>query len=389
MEQPILSSQLDDLEQKYLEVQGQVALLHQRLEAQEYDLQERTHRIQELEDALAQAKTQLHRADHLDETLDHLKAEILQYVESRMGRGHPGNPEGSTNLIQQQLDSHTKAINEMRREVEKADRFDDQISSARTESERVYGEIHSLQTRQTEFARQLKEKTRPVALLEDQLRNSARILSELQAALPDLHRKIDANVAKIQLVEQQTPQFTKYEVGLDSIREEIRQYKERTDFQASERERQVKNWNNLVETSERRLKENEALMEKYAKNDQLNKRALASLQDFQERLQRDQHRSTELQRLAEERQRAEMEKFRAGIAQRWQKQEMEFEPHLGGFQKSLDAVQLRVDELSKLGQRLVEQMTMVLRIIEEDIQMRTGAASNWQDRFEELASGQG
>jgi chromosome segregation ATPase len=388
MEQPNLSTQLADLEHKFQEIQGKVALLQQRIEGQAYDLQERATRIQELEEELVQTRTQQLRPADIDEAVAHLKAELLQFIETRVERKQPGNLDSDPNLIRPQLDSQAKAIVEIRREVEKTRRFDDQIAAARTEVARLNGEIHRLREGQAELTKQLDERVRPLSFIEDQHRNNARILAELQAELPDLHRKIDTNLAKIQLVEQKTPQFTKYETALDSIREEIRRHREQVDFQASERERQLKNWNDIAETSEQRLRENEALLEKYAENYQVNKRALASLQDFQERLQRDHHRFAELQRLAEERQRAEVEKFRADYEQRWKKHVKEYEPHFGDFQKSLEAVQLRLEEISKISRLFEEQMNMVLQIIEEDIQARALAASNWQERFEELADGQ-
>ncbi|MBE7472358.1 MAG: hypothetical protein HS114_24780 [Anaerolineales bacterium] len=43
----------------------------------------------------------------------------------------------------------------------------------------------------------------------------------------------------------------------------------------------------------------------------------------------------------------------------------------------------------KLNQTVQKQMELVLQIIEEDIQNRTFAARDWQQRFEELANRQG
>ena len=56
MEQPYLSSQLDDLEQKYQAAQGKIAKLQQRIETQEYQLQEQAHQLKQLEEELTQAK---------------------------------------------------------------------------------------------------------------------------------------------------------------------------------------------------------------------------------------------------------------------------------------------------------------------------------------------
>jgi|GEM_PF-1118015 len=388
MEQSNLSSELDDLEQRHQEAQGKIAKLQQRIEAQEYTLQEQAQKIEKLEEELAQSKVQLARVPQIDEQLAFFKEEILQLVEQRYGRQQATSTDISSNLMKQQLDNQTQILNEFRREVEKTKRFDDQISIARTDATRLNKEVRQIQADLEKLNKQLDDRVKPLTYIEEQRRAQAQTLSELQALLSDLNKKVDNNLAKIKFIEQQTPQFTKYEAALDSIRDEIRRHREHMDYQAAERERQLNNWTELAGSTEQRLRENEQLMEKYAEHYQLNKRALASLQDFQESLQREQHRFAELQRLAEDHQRTELEKFRGDHEQRWKKQSMELEPKFGDYEKSLEAVQQRLNEITKLQQDLENQMNIVLQIVEEDIQARALALTSWQERFEELANGQ-
>jgi chromosome segregation ATPase len=388
MEQDLLS-ELGDLAQKYHQAQGTIVKLQQRVETQEYELQEQTTRIQHLEQTLAQAQSQLARVSQLDGQMDYFKEEILQLVEERYGgQQQPTAPQPGGSLLNQQLDNHTQTLKELRRDLDKMSRYDDQISLTRTESIRLNKEVHQLQADLEKLERELDERVRPLSYIEEQRRATSRTVTELQAEVPELHKKIDSWSTKMQVIEQKVPQFAKYEAALDSLREEIRRHREHIDFQAAERERQLKNWTDLAQTTEQRMRENEAMLEKYAEHYQLNKRALTSLQDFQEQLQREQHRFSELQRLSEERQRAELEKFQADHEHRWQKQNMELQPRLGDFNKTMETVQQRLDELTKLNQTLEDQMNIVLQIIEEDIEARASALSDWQARFESLANGQ-
>jgi chromosome segregation ATPase len=388
MEQPHLSSQLDYLEQKYQQTQASIAKLQQRIETQAYELQEQTHQIQQLEEELAQAKIQLTRLPQIDEQLVRFKDELLQIIEQQHSRHQSTGSDFGNNLMMQQLDNHTQTLNQLRREVQKTQRYDDQISLARAEATRLNKEVSKLQANLDNLNKQLDDRVKPLTYLEEQRRTDTRLLAELQTELSDLHKKTGTGLTKVHLIEQKIPQFAKYEAALDSMREDIRRHREHMDFQVAQRERQLKNWTELAEATEHRMRENESLMEKYAEHYQLNKRALASLQDFQERLQREQHRFGELQRLAEERQRTELEKFRADYGQRWNKQSMELQPQFADLQKSMEALQQRMNELTKLSQTIEDQMNLVLQIIEEDIQARALAATNWQERFEELANGQ-
>ncbi|HXV42629.1 MAG TPA: hypothetical protein VEC96_06170 [Anaerolineae bacterium] len=381
------ASQLDYSVQRYQADQQTIAKLQQRTEAQAYELQEQAGRIQKLEEQLAESQLKLASTPQLDDQLLNLKSEILQIVEEQYTRRQQ-NFRDVNNAMLAQLDGFAGSLHELRRDFDKTQRHDEQISLARTEMERLNKEVSKFETRFDYLRKQLEERVRAATYVEDQRRADTLRLAELQAEMPNLHKKIESSLTKVQLVEQQIPQFGQYQAALNEVREDIRRHREHMDFQMAQRERVMKNWSDAAESIERRMDEYKGMMEKYAEHYQLNRRALESLQDFQERLQREQHKAAELQRLAEDRQQAEMEKWRAEYEQRWKKQSMEWKPNFADLQKNMDALQKRVDEMVKLSQTVKNQMELILQIIEEDIQNRTLIAQDWQQRFEELANKQ-
>jgi chromosome segregation ATPase len=387
MDEPHLSSQMEYLEQRHQEDQAKIAELQQRIEAQEYDLQEQTHRVRKIEDQLADAKLTLSRVPQIDERVDRMKNEILQLMEERFGGAQLGTTTASANLAGQ-VDNHTKTLNELRREMDKAQRFDEQISLTRTEVGRLNKSMSMFQADLDKVRKQVDERVRAAQYMEEQRTADARRLAELQSEIPGLHKKTEATQSKLQTLEQQIPQFGKYEIALEEVREELHRHREHMDFQNAQRERQMKNWSELGEDMQRRLDEYKGLMEKYAQHYQLNKRALASLQEFQERLQREQHQAEELQRLAEDRQRADMEKLQADYGQQWQKQSMEWKTQAENLQKDMDALKERSDKIAKFDDSIEAQINLILQIIEEDVQARAIAAQDWREHFEQLADGQ-
>jgi chromosome segregation ATPase len=387
MEQPHLSSQLDYLEQKLQEANATIAGLQQRVESQEYTIQEQNLRIQHLENDLTEAKQTLQSTTQIEGRLSKLKDEMLEYIERRTSRSQAAVSESSNSLILTQLETHTTAISEVRRDLEKTERLQDQISLARSESDRLNKEVQKFQAQLDQLTRALDERTSPLKIIEEQRHTDVRKLAELQAELPALEKKITDTTTKVQLVSQQIPQYAKYEAALESIREEIRGYREHMDFQLAQRERQIKDWTGIATATEERIREIERSMEKYTEFYQLNKRSLSSLQDFQERIQREQHRVSELQRLTEERQRTEAEKFRADFEKRWQKQSLELQPQFEDFHRRLETLQRRIDDLLQLHTTIDRQLNVALQIIEEDVQARAQAASDWQRRFEEIVEG--
>ena len=85
MDEPQLSSQLEYLEQRHQEDQAKIAELQQRIEAQDYELQEQTNRVRKIEDQLADAKLTLSRVSQIDERVDRMKNELFQLMEEASG----------------------------------------------------------------------------------------------------------------------------------------------------------------------------------------------------------------------------------------------------------------------------------------------------------------
>ena len=387
MEPTHLSSQLDYLDRKDQENQKQIAELEKRLQAQAYELQEQAHRMQGLETELAETKTRLGQIPPLDEQFVRFKNELLEMVEERY-RHRQQNVQELSNFVANQVNSHTKTMDDLRREIEQTRRYDEQILLARTQVERLSKEVTEFQTKLDLLGRQLEERVQPITYLEEQRRSDARRLAELQLELPDIHKKIESNLSKIQVVEQQIPQFGKYELALEEIRDEVRRHRDHMDFQVAQRERQIRDWTKFAEAHEKRITEYEGLMEKYVEHYQVNKRALESLQDFQERIQREHHQAMELQRLAEERQRTRLEKWQADYEQRWKKQNVEWKPQVADLQRTVEGLQKQIDEVSKSSQGVYKQLSLLMQIVEDDVHMRVMAVNDWQQRFEELATSQ-
>ncbi|RME78875.1 MAG: hypothetical protein D6784_01755 [Chloroflexi bacterium] len=364
-----------------------IARMEQRLAAQEYQLQEQARLIETLTGQLTEAQTRLSAVAKLEEEFNRLRADILHRLERRPPARPDSATEPATNLAAQ-LDAHTQALHNLRRDVDRFQRFDEQIALARAEMERLNKSVAGFQAQLDTLSRQLSDRVRAVTLLAQERETDARRLAELQADLPDLRKQLDTLRGKISLVEQQIPQFGKYEVALEELRNEIRRAREHTDFQLAERERQVKRWTDLAEAQEARLQEYKELMEKYAEHYQLNRRALASLQEFQEQLQREQHQAQELQRLAEDRLWSALQKWQAEYEQRWKKQSTEWMPKIADLQKLLDQHYQQLQKIEQFNQTVERQIDLLLQVIEEDIEARTQAAQNWQQRFEQLLSEQ-
>jgi predicted RNase H-like nuclease (RuvC/YqgF family) len=125
-------------------------------------------------------------------------------------------------------------------------------------------------------------------------------------------------------------------------------------------------------------------MERYAEQHQRIKKAMEDLQEFKEQLQRQQHETAELQRLAENRQKSIWEQWEAQEEQRWKKYATEWEQQWTEHDKAIVELGERIPPLEKLIAESEKRLQLLLQILEEDTQMRAIATRDWQMRFEEI-----
>jgi hypothetical protein len=158
MDQPHFSSQLEYLEQRYLADQEKIARLQQQAESQAYLLQEQSQRIQKLEESLAQARLTIARVPQLDEQLINFKSEVLHTLEQRYSQRNQTTVNAGQALTSQ-LEGHTKILNELRRDVDKTQRYDEQILLARTEVERLNKFVSIFEARFDELNKKVDART--------------------------------------------------------------------------------------------------------------------------------------------------------------------------------------------------------------------------------------
>ena len=104
--------------------------------------------------------------------------------------------------------------------------------------------------------------------------------------------------------------------------------------------------------------------------------ALASLEEMGERLQREQHESSELQRLAEERQRARTEEWEALSEKRWQREKLLWDQQWHDHDRRNAEEVERIKALEALSGINEEQIAYLWDVYTDDIRQQTQATQN-------------
>ncbi len=336
-----------------------------------------------MEAELAALNAHVDRVAQIEGYFERFKQEINALLERNEARRQQAMRD-SDRVRQVEIENVAQSINEFRQEIEKFRRYDEDLVSCRTDTQRLGESIARLQQQILDASKGQDERVRSITYLEEQRHQDSKRVAELQVQIADLFKKVELQVSRIQQLEQFPPRVGELRSSIDELRQQQSKELERVQFQDAQRERQTKSWLQEAEVHRQRMEEFGQQIERYAEQYHRIKKATEELQEFEEQVQRRQHESAELQRLAENRQRSQLDEWQVQEEQRWKKHTMEWEHQWSEYDKTLAELTEQFAVLEKRTQDNAKRLELLLRMAEEDAQMRTMATRDWQMRFEEI-----
>ncbi len=380
-----LESRITFLDEQYRREKEEITQLRFRLERSEAEKGDLMGRIAALESELAAVKSELPKIELMDNRNELFKSEIVSSLDRHEGRQRQVLKDLEV-ARQAELEVHTKAINDVRREVERSRNLDELISLARAEAERQADSISDLGKRLDTFINRLGEQIHRITYLEEQRRTDGQRVNALQVQLNESFRPIPTQLAKIELLEKQLPQFGKFQSALEEVRDNVRLEVEKVQYQQAEVDRKVKTWHDISDLLERRIADYESRLERYAEQYQHITKAVETLHTFQERIQHEQHEFSELQRLNFDRLRSDTEAWQKATEEALQKQYVNVDREVEVMQREIAKLEPQIQDVAVKIPPVQSQVDLLLKILEEDILTRSVTAREWQTRFEQLAT---
>ena len=304
--------------------------LQQRVESQSAEIAEQARRIQEQEGTLARTQAQLTKFPQLEKALGQLRDELVLLIE-RHDEQRRNAEMDAARVRQVERDSQARVLGEMKKELQKLSRHEEELQLRKAEDQRLGEGLLSLQQRVADFGRDLENRTRNLPYFEEQRRQDAKRIAELQQETTELFKGSEGQSAKLQLLEELFRKSERRMEELDlqgsELRQEQKDFSESINLGEQQRERLMKEWAEQMEEQRQKMEKYDAQMQQSAELYGRNKQALAALGKFEERLKQGQADVAELQRLAEKRQRHQLDEWQAEDEKRWKKNLLIWEQH--------------------------------------------------------------
>jgi chromosome segregation ATPase len=314
------------LDEERRQDKAELARLQEQVRSQAKEIAEQAKRIQELEGRLAGAQTHLSKINRLDEFLQQFKDEIVLLLEKHDQQRQESEKE-TRRLRQVEKGEQSKALAEIRKELQKVSRHEAELQLRRAEDKRLGEAVLSIQQELTDVVKASEDRTR--AHLETQRELDTKRITELEEETGQLLTRSEAQARKLESLEDSVRRLDSQAVEWQAFPSEVKQEQmhlmETQRLSEQQRQRQLENWTEELNEYRMKMEEYATSMQRFTDLYNENKKALETLEKFEQRLKQTQSELMELQHLAEQRQKEHLEEWRMENEKRWRKEALSWE----------------------------------------------------------------
>lgn len=330
-----LAQMVNWLDEEHRRDRAEIARMQQRIESQSADIIEQARRIQELEGRLAQTQAQFVRFNQIESSITNAKAELTALVE----RDSEARIAAQRELERARMADREilgREIGEVRRELPRISRLEEAIEVRAVEDIRLSELIMGVRNQVGGLAKEIEERTRQIPFLAEQRTSDTKRIAQLQQETVELFKRTEALAGRIPVLEEtirrSLAENEKLPPMIEQLREQQLQFTERIRATLVDREQIINRWQETIDDQKALVQQAFERVQSFAQQIEISRRAVTEMQDFKDMILREQSQVSELQRLAEERIRREMDEFREDFEKKRRKAELRQE-HLWSEQE--------------------------------------------------------
>jgi chromosome segregation ATPase len=375
-----LSQMTTWLDEEHRRDKAELIRLQQRAESQEGELQDQARIIKDLEGRVMAMQSQLLQYGQLQKALQQLKGEITQLFDQADER-HQQEERERERVRAIERDNVSRALNELRRDLQRLPRLDEEIGLRKEEQRRVGELLLKLQQEHNALGQEVENKMRSVPFLEDGRQQDAKRIAQLQQESLEALKRLEQQGSRLQMLEdasQRHERDTAEAKGLVSqLRTVQREFVEGQLLEIERFKRQIAEWAEVLETYVKQIDLFSARIQEFGEAFREDRQVVESVERFQEMIGREQAQVAELQRLAEERQKRQLEQWQEENEKRWRKELLGWDHQWAEQAKRKKQVDDRFGEAeARLAQHRAE-IDAAWRFLESQVTYQTQESRRW------------
>jgi chromosome segregation ATPase len=339
-----------------------IATLEQRLSQQSEtitSLQRRVNSVESDQTVIKESSVPIQKERDMMENVRQEMRQLLETTESRRLTAER-EAERRQELNRDQL---TRTVRDLQDQLSKIQRSTGSITEVRTEGSRISDSVSVLQQRISDLAAKLEEPERRLAFLEEQKRQDARRISEIETELPEIKKLIDGLRPKVTLIEdlsiRNERRIQEVQNAERERREQIQQFVDQQSLITQQRDQKIDDLVKRYGEHDKAMQENIERFETWAVAHREMQRIINDFERIGDRLERRINEVAEMQRLSEDRFRQEWNDWRDDDQKRWKQltlssdevwrnHDREFEQYISRLSEIELAIDPLIDSIKRL-----------------------------------------
>jgi hypothetical protein len=375
------------LDEEHRRDKAELIRLQQLVQNQEAELQDQSRTIQDLEGRMAGMQAQLLRFNQLESALQQVKDEVVQmFAQADERRQQETREAERVRAIER--DNVSRAVNEIRRDLQRLPRLDEEAALRKAEQRRVSDLLLNLQQEVGVVSKDIESRTRGITFLEDGHQQNNKRIARLQQESLDMMKRLEQYGSRLQRIEdvmqRQERDTGEIKALVSQLRTAQREFVDGQLLESEQRKRQMAEWTEAMDVSAKKTDEFSVRMREFTDTFREDRETVAAVERFQEQIKREQSQVSELQRLAEERQKRQLEQWQEENEKRWRKELLRWEHQWGEQAKRNRQI---AEVFTELKARLGEdegQIDGVWKVLESQITYQTQESRRRQAEMNRL-----
>lgn len=349
-----------------------IATLQERLAQQQEALDTLLRRVGSVESDQSVIRGQVAVNGRDVEVSDQIRKEMQQMIEGVETKRLTAEREAErrAELAREAL---MRPVRDLTDKLAKLERQITELPAINVEKDRLIGVAANLQTRVDDLYKRLEDPDRRLAYLEEQRRQDARRISEVESEQPELRKQIDALKPKITLLEdlslRNERKIQDIQNGDRDRREQIQQFIDQQTLLQQQRDSQIADLLKRFGEQENVMQRNIERFESWAEAYREMKKIIDDFERIGDRLERRINEVAEMQRLSEERFRQEWNDWRSDDQKRWKQFTLSNDEVWRMHDKDFERFVLKLDEIQQSFPPLQDSLNRLWNLERERAQL--------------------
>jgi len=368
------------LDEEHRRDKAEMIRLQQKIESQEAALIDQARVIKELEGRLVSVQAQLLQFNQLGKAIEQLKSEVVQMIAGSDERRQQEVREAER-VRAIERDNVSRAVNEIRRDLQRLPRFQEEIDLRKAEQARVGEVLLNIQQTVNSLSQDIDNKVRGIPFLEEGRHQDAKRIALLQQESIEAMKRIEQTSSRVQMIEDTTRRQER-EAGevkevVGQVRAAQRDFVDKQLLETEHMKRQIVEWAEQMEAQVKKVDDFSGRVQEFAEQFREDRQVVASVTRFHEAIRREQTQVSELQRLGEERQKRQLEQWAEENEKRWRKELLRWDHQWGEQGKRNGQVIERFTAIEERIDRHQVDIDAVWKFVESQVNYESQASRRW------------